>query len=557
MSRLQQERAALKAEMADVQAAIRIHGEELARLPNVLAVTTGYRFRKGRITHDAAVIVHVASKRDIAKLPTGIVPRRLGRVLVDVIEAGPSLQLRHLRSVALAGPGAAPEGWRISTELPGDEEEDPLDALAGPRLPYVAPAVPATEVDVQMTVVCHSSCDNGSRLLQEFFGRTQSTLVSTMYEFTAPHLMETLLESLKAPRTFEFIFDGKNKKVSAGDLTRQQVLTRLSQALGDRLTFAWAANAQAGAVVSSGFFPSAYHIKVSVRDQREVWLSSGNWKESGQPEVDPQNPPQNFNKARFEEGHNREWHVLIESPELSDQFTRFIRHDIQQALPLQIATGGPLPPDEVVPDLFVPVRNETAGPPVFHPPLPVKKKLRVMPLFTPDKGSYFDFVADLISKAKRKIYFENQSLSPSKTDEAYMDRLFLVLRDKARQSDIDVKIIVRGDYDPADIFAKLEAYKFPMDQDRVRHLNGVHTKGIIIDDQVVLIGSHNWTGQGTRENRDASLVFWDSEIIQFYTTLFEYDWGRATDELGPMPRIAPPGEAPPAGFVRVPWDTNP
>ena len=551
MSRLAQAQAALVAEMQDVIAAIRVHGDDLLRVPNVIAVSPGYRFRAGRITHDPAVRVHVDRKFDVTQLPHGVLPRRLGRVLVDVVEASPRLQYQHRQDLARAAAGTLPSNWRISLLLPGDEE-DADAALAGPLLPYVPPAEPAAEVTAHMTVVCTSSCDNGSRLLRAFFARTQTALLSTMYEFTARHLLDSLLASLPAPRTFSFIFDGKNKKLGSGDLRRQQVLQALESTLQQRLTFAWAANAQGGSTVSAGFFPSAYHIKVSVRDEAEVWLSSGNWKESGQPEIDPRNPPNPFDQVTFESDHNREWHVLIDSPELARQFARYIRHDIEKALPLQLESGGVLPPEEVMPDLFVPLVDEArSGPPVFHREQTVSKTLRALPLFTPDQNSYFDFVADLIANARSKIRFENQSLAPRANDAGYMDRLFLALRDRAREPDMDVKIIVRGDFDPTEIWNNLEAYKFPMD--RVVLLGGVHTKGLIVDDEVVVIGSHNWTAQGTRQNRDASIAFWDPEIISYYNMLFDYDWNRGTDVLGPTPRLAQPGEATPPGFVRVPW----
>lgn len=558
MSRVEQERAELVERMADVLAAIHLHGDDLLRIPGVISVKPGYRFHNGEITDTPAVVVNVERKRDIAEMTGALVPRRLGRVIVDVIDANPLVQYRHLRSLALAGPPgpeAMPEAWRISSTLPGDEEETEgmrEAALAGPLPPYEPPEIEADEVDEEMTVTCHSSCDNGSRLLKGFFARTRTSLVSTMYEFTTQHLVDALLTSLRSPRKFEFIFDGKKKKLGTGDLTRQELVAQLRKDLGKRLKFVWAANAAAKEVVTTGFFPMAYHIKVSVRDGSEVWLSSGNWKESGQPETDPQNPPAAFDVAKFLKEHNREWHLLIENQALASQFARYIRHDMKEALPFQIK--GATTADTPMPDLFVPVDDDSKlGPPIFHEEMTVTKQLRVRPLFTPDKNSYFDFVAGLVSKAKKSICFENQSLAPKVRDTVYMNELFLILRDQARKLD-DVRIIVRGDYSPDDILTNLQAHDFPMQ--RVRLLSNVHTKGLIVDGEVVVVGSHNWTGQGVRENRDASLVFWDSEIISFYQMLFDYDWSRTSPRMGPVARLAMPAEATPPGYVRVPWSDD-
>ena len=390
-----------------------------------------------------------------------------------------------------------------------------------------------------MTVVCHASCDRGFPMLQEFFDRTQRSMVSTMYEFTAPHILEALIANLEEPTTFTFIFDGKNKRLSDDDLRPAEVLDAIKGVAGDRMTFAWAANRQSN-VVSAGFFPSAYHIKVSVRDGEEVWLSSGNWKTSGQPPVDPFNPPDSFDAASFQRQHNREWHVLIRNRELASQFERYINHDVSQALPLQVDTAGP--EVEEMPDLWVPVQppEPEAGPPVFPfvEPLEVSGRLRAVPLFTPDADSYFDFVTGAVANATHKIWLENQSLSPRLDDTTYMNDLILVLADKTHQDDVDVRIIIRDDFDPWKIQERLKASNFNLE--RVKYLSNVHTKGLIVDDELVVIGSHNWTSQGVQSNRDASIVFFDDEIIRYYNDLFDRDWNRADHR----PARAPDSQVP-------------
>jgi phosphatidylserine/phosphatidylglycerophosphate/cardiolipin synthase-like enzyme len=93
--------------------------------------------------------------------------------------------------------------------------------------------------------------------------------------------------------------------------------------------------------------------------------------------------------------------------------------------------------------------------------------------------------------------------------------------------------------------------------ERVRLQNGNHNKGIVIDAQTVVLGSHNRTGDGTTLNRDASLVFNDPDIARYYVRLFEYDWnrvGHAGDAMqDAMPRVAQPGEPTPGGMTRVGW----
>ena len=79
---------------------------------------------------------------------------------------------------------------------------------------------------------------------------------------------------------------------------------------------------------------------------------------------------------------------------------------------------------------------------------------------------------------------------------------------------------------------------------------------MIVDGKRVLVGSHNWSGDGVTFNRDASLLFDDAEIAAYYLQAFELDWARGNEPiineavLTEAPRIATTA-APPPGFRRV------
>lgn len=86
--------------------------------------------------------------------------------------------------------------------------------------------------------------------------------------------------------------------------------------------------------------------------------------------------------------------------------------------------------------------------------------------------------------------------------------------------------------------------------------SSVHNKGIIVDDERVLISSTNWSGDGVLRNRDAGLIIHDAEIAGYYRAIFLDDWdNRARAALGDDPpvMVAAEGASAPAGIVRMSW----
>lgn len=332
----------------------------------------------------------------------------------------------------------------------------------------------------------------------------------------------------------------------------------LANALHDRFECVWAPVADDDLTTVS-FFPRAYHTKVTVRDGDSFWLSSGNWKESGQPGIDPISGPlpPDFDKSFFQSDHNREWHVIVHNRNLAETFETYITHDITQAKPIQVVAPPP-PPDDAMPDLFIPAEGVSAfaafdSEPEFFLEERFTKQVKVQPLMTPD--NFPEMILPLIRNAQRSLYFQNQTLSPAVSNSRYMP-LFRALRDKTKEAEVnqqlDVKLLV-SEYTE---FPTLINWAFNMSC--VKRQFQCHNKGIIIDDEIVVVGSHNWSGQGCTQNRDASLIFYDKDIVAYFKKLFLYDWNRITENdsfMSSMPIVAIPGEEPPPGMIRVPWST--
>ncbi len=107
---------------------------------------------------------------------------------------------------------------------------------------------------------------------------------------------------------------------------------------------------------------------------------------------------------------------------------------------------------------------------------------------------------------------------------------------------------------------RLKQFGIKTDPDHLRYFGTCHTKGLVIDDEIAVLGSQNWTPSGSGPNRDASLVIWNKDANAYFAELFEYDWEQVatqrarTESALPGPiKIVPAGvEAPvPAGYSRI------
>jgi phosphatidylserine/phosphatidylglycerophosphate/cardiolipin synthase-like enzyme len=195
---------------------------------------------------------------------------------------------------------------------------------------------------------------------------------------------------------------------------------------------------------------------------------------------------------------------------------------------------------------FQPTLEEARAMPRFFEPKEINRRIRVQPLLTPD--NYADKVYQFINSAQQSIYFQNQSFKMAAPGEnpPHYEKLLKALLQKQKDG-LDVRIILRRIGKLHDTISRIKNYGF--DMDRVRLQTNCHTKGIVIDGTAVMLGSQNWTGDGTGPNRDASVIFYDKEIAEYFQQTFFYDWGRIgkprIDESLPMPEMASGEESTP------------
>ena len=528
---------------------------ELMSSEEVAAVRPGYRF-PGEGEPVPAVIVAVVPGTPRHAIDVAFLAQQY-RVPFSVVDATPEEQLAALgRFDPVITFGVDLQQFSPFERLLSDEEQ-PLE-FAPPRMGcYLSldpPALPL--VDEFMDVTICVSPDVGWGELESFLACTRQRLTVAIYQFTAPHIFRAVHDVLAPPdRTLSLVLHPSPEPppkfgVKAQDMREEDVIAELAGTMGDRFSVSWAT------VVSkqrpAGLWASAYHAKVAVRDGETFWLSSGNWQSSNQPPFHPFAEDADCLPLDYQQQYNREYHAIITNERLATVFESCIDRDAE--LIADAGTIEPGPPNDVFVAAVAPQEPlQFDEPQQLFPPLRLSRRVTVQPLLTPD--NYVEHTLALIRSATASVWFQNQYINFRNTGEDFVEFQLLVeaLREKI-DAGLDVRIICR-DYMKQESVDILVALGFP--RDVIRFQPCCHNKTIIVDRIVALLGSHNWSNEGVSTNRDASLIFFDEEIADYLAAIYEYDWEHLarTTLKQDLPRLAPPDEPAPQGYVRVPYAT--
>lgn len=149
--------------------------------------------------------------------------------------------------------------------------------------------------------------------------------------------------------------------------------------------------------------------------------------------------------------------------------------------------------------------------------------------FLPDV-KYYERLLDLLPRANRSVYVVMfvMKYDPREPRDP-VNNLLNLLADLKRRG-VDVRIIVDDEtYEsyPATIeFLKNNTIPVKLDESRGRT---THSKIVIIDDDYVFLGSHNWTESALTRNHETSLLVRSRELVSRLKEYFNNIWnnGRA------------------------------
>lgn len=405
--------------------------------------------------------------------------------------------------------------------------------------PYKKIKVPA--VAVEGDVILYTSPDSTFAVTKKFFDAAKKSILIGIYDFTAPHVKELVLQALARKVKVALMLDIDSKE-------EQQLFDELVT-LGVRGVPAPSCASQHNHKV----FRSS-HEKVVVVDDEWVVIQSGNYSSNSC----PFNVKDGGDPKAFVPG-NRDTGMLLRSTSLA----KFFRTVLQADMNLELA--GPqnlssIPAKE--PGAFLIERAPSQHPSKLYPSKTIKLKspISIQPVLSPD--NYMVVIPPLLQQAKRSILIQQQyihALEPHVTD-----LVQAVKHAQSKNTKLDVRILLGKLFSAKDLpktKKSLDELKRQcglqlgkdirfVNTDRLVHC---HNKMLLIDDVGVLISSQNWSNAAVSENREAGLYFEHKDIAAYFTDIFETDW---KDGFRQLPKFKGPQTATPesllaGGYVRV------
>ncbi|WP_051663912.1 phospholipase D-like domain-containing protein [Dyadobacter crusticola] len=513
--------------------------QELAERADVLHVRMGYVFENGWITRKRAIVVTVPRRKPIGELVRGGSSPLPATLLGYPIE--------------VSGP-------TIEDLIRFEKGPETLETLINPfafalESRYFPPAdAELKKVQGFMKVNANVSPEQGWRNLQPFLEGTERSLTVGMYDFGSLHILNAIA-SLSEKGSFEKMTMAIQVGSSAGEGTKKddlqdaEMVEELGEQLGPKFRNAWV---RIG--TKNGWVPSSYHIKTAVRDGKSIFLSSGSWQSSNQPDLDKL---ENATQSYLLKTYNRDWHVLVENEQIAATYEKFLLHDYENNKQTTIKPAE----ESMVQELFflIPALEdasfmEEAVSYQSFAPFHAEREFTVTPLLSPD--NYFEEVLALVQSATEELFIQNQTFNAPKPMHEKLRQLTDAVLHK-QQEGVDVRIIFRN-FIASEARKNLEALvELGFDPMKIRMHDKCHTKGIMVDGKKVLIGSQNWSNDGVSVNRDASLLFEDEELTDYFKQIFLHDWEKlAKNNIGRESlslQVTNATDPVPAGMVRVGW----
>jgi phosphatidylserine/phosphatidylglycerophosphate/cardiolipin synthase-like enzyme len=148
---------------------------------------------------------------------------------------------------------------------------------------------------------------------------------------------------------------------------------------------------------------------------------------------------------------------------------------------------------------------------------------------------YFTFLCKIIQNAKKRIWASIFIVNPTVDNDSSLAIRSLIKRlSYAKWRNVDVKVIV-GDSNVRNIrianettLAYMKQLGIPARKFVGTYRRSLHSKYVIIDDYMIIVGSHNWTPGAALLHDEDSVALFSREMNLLLCDEFAMHWGNAS-----------------------------
>ena len=341
------------------------------------------------------------------------------------------------------------------------------------------------------------SPDCSFSVLQSELNSATSSLYINLYQFDNPYLMDILVDALDRGVNVWLLLEG----TPVGGVTDEEwyIAETIQESGGD---------------VRLSHDPFINHAKYAVVDNRMIIVMTENWKITGVP----------VNNSFG----NRGWGIVLRNEEVANYFTEVFLEDFYRSKEFAPEI------EDLETNVITRAIPQGSYIPVFESRT-ITDNFTVIPVLAPDTALSNKTILGAINSAQENIFVQQFSTGRFWGEEP---NTFITALIEAARRGCEVKVLLDSQEYNLDAWNDNDEAVAWMEQvAREENLNleakladldslgitKVHSKGLIVDGEIVIITSLNWNANSVH-NREAGVIVENEDIASFFEDVFFHDW---------------------------------
>jgi phosphatidylserine/phosphatidylglycerophosphate/cardiolipin synthase-like enzyme len=363
---------------------------------------------------------------------------------------------------------------------------------------------PYEDITFNGEIITFVSPDSSFNALIKEIQKANDSIFLNVYEFTNLFLCDELLSALRRDVKVNILLEG----APIGGICDEEkfILSKIS-AYGGNIRFI------VNDPENNAYSRYRYnHAKYLIIDNETVIVESCNWGNTGIP--------------REPDFGNREWGIIVKNENIAEYFLNVFYDDWNPNRCDSYSFNDMK--FNVDPNFFI---NKKIFGQISKANFESSKfigNFSAVPVFSPDTS--YNAIYEMIESADKCIYIEQLYIYKNWGDKIspFVEQLV----NKSKKG-LDVRVILNYNpvYDSTN--EKINLTKDYLEDNDIKvkflytnwsYFVNVHNKGIVVDNESVLVSSINWNENSFMSNREAGIIIKNESVASYYAEVFFYDW---------------------------------